>query len=113
MGMQNVEEHEKKMAHALMDAIKSIPNSTIYGSATAQRCALVSFNLKGVPAHQVALMADSLSKIAMRSGVFCAQPAMEALGAPKDGAVRASLYLYNTEEEVHVFAETMQKIAKL
>ncbi|MCX6771920.1 MAG: aminotransferase class V-fold PLP-dependent enzyme [Candidatus Micrarchaeota archaeon] len=113
VGMQNIEEHEKKMARALLEAINSIPNSTIYGSATAQRSALVSFNLKGVAPHQVALMADSLSKIALRSGVFCAQIGMGALGAPKEGAVRASLYLYNTEEEVRIFAEAMQKIAKL
>ena len=114
IGMQNIEEHEKRMARALMDAIKSIPSSEIYGNPDpSRRCALVSFNLKGVPAHQVALMADSLSKIAMRSGVFCAQPGMEALGAPKEGAVRASLYLYNTEEEVRIFAETMGKIAKI
>ena len=113
IGMQNIEEHEKKMARSLMDAITSVSGATIYGSSTAPRCALASFNLKGVSAHQVALMADSLSKIALRSGVFCAQPGMEALGAPKEGAARASLYLYNTEEEVRVFAETMQKIAKL
>jgi len=112
IGMQNIEEHEKRMVRALMDAIKPIPSSTIYGSPTAPRCALVSFNLKGVSAHQVALMADSLSKIAMRSGVFCAEPAANLLGFGK-GAARASLYLYNTEEEVRIFAETMGKIAKL
>ena len=112
IGMESIEEHEKKMARALMDAITSIPNSAIYGSKTAPRCALVSFSLKGVSAHQVALMADSLSKIALRSGVFCAEPGANALGFGK-GAARASLYLYNTEEEVRIFAETMGKIAKL
>ncbi len=114
IGMENIEEHEKKMARALIDAINSIPNSTIYGNPDpSKRCALVSFNLKGVAPHQVALMADSLAKIALRSGVFCAQPAMEALGTPKEGAVRASLYLYNTEKEVRIFTETMGKLAKL
>lgn len=113
VGMENIERHEHELAKKMLDAISAIPNSTIYGSKTAPRCALVSFNLKGVSAHQAALMADSLSKIALRSGVFCAQPGMEALGAPKEGAVRASLYLYNTEEEVRTFAETMGKIAKL
>ncbi len=111
-GMENIEKHEREMAGKLISAIQSIPNSTIYGSTSAPRCALVSFNLKGVPPHQAALMADSLSKIALRSGVFCAEPGANALGFGK-GAVRASLYLYNTEEEVRTFAETMQKIAKI
>jgi cysteine desulfurase/selenocysteine lyase len=114
IGMENVERHEHEMAKKLMDAISAIPGSMIYGSPDpSKRCALASFNLKGVAPHQVALMADSLSRIALRSGVFCAQPAMELLGAPKEGAVRASLYIYNTEEEVKIFAETMEKIAKI
>jgi hypothetical protein len=45
-------------------------------------------------------------------GVFCAQPAMELLGAP-NGAVRASLYLYNTTAEIQTFRDTLDKIAKL
>jgi len=114
VGMENIERHEHGMAGKLIEAIKSIPGSTIYGSPDpSRRSALVSFSLKGVQPHQVALMADSLSKIALRSGVFCAQVGMHALGAPKEGAVRASLYLYNTEEEVRTFAEAMQKIAKV
>lgn len=113
IGMGNIEEHEKKMAGRLMDAIRSIPGSTIYGSSdSSKRCALVSFNLSKAPHHQVALMADSLSKIALRSGTFCAQPAADSLGFEK-GAVRASLYLYNTEKEIETFQETLGKIAKL
>ena len=101
------------MAGKLMDAIRSVPGSAIYGSQKPEnRSSLVSFNLKGVQHHQVALMCDSLSLLALRSGVFCTQPAMEVLGAPQ-GAVRASLYIYNTEEEVRVFSDTLGKIAKL
>lgn len=113
IGMKSVEEHEKRMARKVMGAISSIPGAAIYGvQDPAKRCALASFNLKGVPNHQVALMCDSLSKIALRSGVFCAQPAMESLGAGQ-GAARASLYIYNTENEIAVFKETLDKIAKL
>lgn len=113
IGMGNVEEHERKLAGKLLDAIRSIPGSAIYGSQSAEgRSALVSFNLKGVSAHQVALMCDSLSKIALRSGVFCAQPAMGSLGCPQ-GAVRASLYVYNTDKEIEAFRKTLSEIAKL
>jgi len=113
IGMHNVEEHEKKLAGKLIETIKSIPGAAIYGSQSAQnRSALVSFNLKNVKHHQVALMCDSLSGIALRSGVFCAQPAMESMGAAQ-GAVRASLYVYNTEKEIETFRSTLQNIAKI
>ena len=56
-------------------------------------------------------MLDHLN-VAVRSGLFCAQPAMESIGA-KDGAVRASLYLYNTLAEIDAFEEKLGKIAKL
>jgi cysteine desulfurase/selenocysteine lyase len=113
LGMEQIEHHERALAGALVEAIQSVPGATIYGSPdAARRCALVTFNLRGIPAHQVALMCSSLSKIALRSGVFCAQPAMELLGAP-NGAVRASLYVYNTEAEIRTFRDALQKIAKL
>lgn len=113
IGMEQIEHYERELAGALVEAIQSVPGATIYGTTDpARRCALVTFNLEGVPAHQVALMCPSLSKIALRSGVFCAQPAMELLGAP-DGAVRASLYFYNTAAEIQTFRDTLLKIARL
>jgi len=112
IGMKNVEEHEKKLSAKLLSAI-SAAGGEIYGDSDPKnRCALASFNLKGVHHHQVALMCDSLSKIALRSGVFCAQPAAEKMGFGH-GAVRASLYVYNNEAEIGKFAETLSKIAKL
>ena len=113
VGMEQVERYERELAGQLIAAVQSIPGATIYGTCDpARRCALVTFNLRRVPAHQVALMSVPLSNIAMRSGVFCAQPAMELLGAPH-GAVRASLYLYNTTAEIQTFHDTLEKIARL
>ncbi|MCX8198035.1 MAG: cysteine desulfurase [Candidatus Micrarchaeota archaeon] len=113
IGMENVERHEQRLAERLLEAIASVPGSTLYGAKTHKgRCALASFNIKSIKPHQVALMCDSLSGIALRSGVFCAQPAMSLLGAPQ-GAVRASLYIYNTEEEIGIFGETLEKISKI
>jgi len=113
LGMEQIERHERELAGALVEAIQAVPGATLYGTPDpARRCAVVTFNLKGIPAHQVALMCHPLAKIALRSGVFCAQPAMELLGAP-EGAVRASLYFYNTTAEIQTFRDTLQKIARL
>jgi selenocysteine lyase/cysteine desulfurase len=50
--------------------------------------------------------------IAVRSGFFCAQPAMEAMGA-HDGAVRVSGYVYNTLDDVKMFGEALGKLRAL
>jgi cysteine desulfurase/selenocysteine lyase len=113
LGMKNVEAYEHKLAGKMHSALSAISNIQIYGSPynPQSHAALFSFNVKGAKPHEIALLLDR-SRIATRSGVFCAQPALEAMGQ-KDGAVRASLYLYNTEEEITIFAEKMGKIAKL
>ncbi|MBI5228457.1 aminotransferase class V-fold PLP-dependent enzyme [Candidatus Micrarchaeota archaeon] len=108
IGMAKIEEHEKRLT-ALM--LKELQNAgvQVYGDANRiNHGALFSFNFKKAKPHDVSLMLDQ-NNIAVRSGFFCAQPAMEAIGA-KDGAVRASAYIYNNEEEVRKFGQVLQKI---
>jgi cysteine desulfurase/selenocysteine lyase len=112
IGMQDVERHEKELAKEIITEIAGISKVQLLGpSDSSKRAAIATFNIQGMAAHQVAIMLDSLAGIAVRSGVFCAEPAMTWMGAPQ-GAVRASLYVYNTKEEISVFSETLSKIAK-
>jgi len=110
-GMGNVEAHEKTLGAALLEQLRAA-GAAVYGPQDmAAHSALCSFNLKGGKAHDVALMLDK-HNIAVRSGFFCAQPAMEALGA-RDGAVRASAYVYNTLDDVRKFGDALLKLGKL
>ena len=112
IGMRNVEEHEKKLAKKLFEALTQT-GVKVYGPADVKnRSALATFNAEKARPHEVAMMLDKIANVAVRSGVFCAEPAMAHLGAPQ-GAVRASLYLYNTEEEIDYFRESLEKIMKL
>lgn len=61
--------------------------------------------------HEVASLLDA-SGVLVRSGHHCAMPLhLELLGRP--GSVRASLYLYNTAEEVERFLEAVGEIVRL
>ena len=63
--------------------------------------------MDGVHPHDIAtLLSDE--KIAIRAGHHCAQPLGAYLGVP--ATARASLYFYNTEEEIDFF---LSKVAKL
>jgi cysteine desulfurase/selenocysteine lyase len=60
--------------------------------------------------HEVSLMLDNYN-IAIRSGMHCVHSWFNAqkLG----GSARASLYLYNTPEEVDFMLDKMKDIVKL
>jgi cysteine desulfurase/selenocysteine lyase len=49
--------------------------------------------------------------IAVRTGHHCAQPLMDFLGLP--GTVRASFAMYNTKEEVDIFADALTKVVSM
>jgi cysteine desulfurase/selenocysteine lyase len=107
-GMENVEQHERKMGQDMRTVLE---DAVVYGGSGENYAALCTFNLKGAKAHDVALMLDK-DGIATRSGFFCAQPAMEAMGAA-EGAVRASCYIYNDSEDLKKLSESLEKIKSL
>ena len=107
IGMENVHQHEKRLLYEMKKQFEDA-GVKVYGKAGDGYSALCSFNFGEAKPHDVALMLDK-ENIALRSGFFCAQPAMEVMGA-KQGAVRASCYIYNTIEEVKKFGEVLQKI---
>jgi len=112
IGMDKIKDHEAKLTERLLEGLLEIRRVEIYGSLNSkERIGLVSFNIKDLNPHDVALMLDEASNIMVRSGHLCCMPLMKYFGL-KEGAVRVSLYLYNTEEEVDTFLETVKEIAK-
>jgi cysteine desulfurase/selenocysteine lyase len=49
--------------------------------------------------------------IAVRTGHHCTQPLMKQFGLP--GTVRASMGMYNTEEEIEVLLRGLEKALKM
>ena len=77
----------------------------------ADRIGVVSFTVDELHPHEVAQQLDESAEILVRSGHHCCQPLMERLGLP-DGTVRASLGLYNTEEEVDMLVATLEELTR-
>lgn len=96
VGLDAVHAHEQTLLAYALNRLEEIPGMQTYGAAP-QRGGLVSFNLGDVHPHDVAQFADR-EGVAIRAGHHCAQPLMRRLGVMATG--RASLYLYNTEEDV-------------
>lgn len=113
IGIEKISKHESKLAEKLLNGLQGVKGAVIYGPKDMKdRSGVISFNLSGLLPHEVALMLDQASNIAVRSGHHCCIPLMKHLGLGQ-GSVRASLYLYNTESEVERLLATLEEIAKV
>nr|WP_289844578.1 SufS family cysteine desulfurase [Treponema pectinovorum] len=110
IGFEKIAEHDSKLACRLVEGLKKIPHVNIIGSQYgSKRCGIVTFTVEGVHPHDIAtLLSDE--NIAIRAGHHCAQPLGEYLGVPS--TARASLYFYNTEEEVDFFIQKVSMLRK-
>ena len=98
VGLQNIEEHEHKLAAYALNKMNEVEGMTIYGpNDPGERAGLVTFNIDDVHPHDVATVLDA-EGIAVRAGHHCAQPLMKWLNV--SATARASFYLYNTEEDI-------------
>ncbi len=104
VGMDNIVAHEEKLARYALEQLKEIEDITIYGPE--ERAALVTFNLGDVHAHDVSTVLDT-EGIAIRAGHHCAQVLMKELDVVS--TARASMYLYNTEEDIDRLVEGLRK----
>ncbi|MBU1197057.1 cysteine desulfurase [Candidatus Micrarchaeota archaeon] len=112
IGYSVIQSHDQKLIAAMLRVFQESPHVTLFGSNQAEEKAgaIFPFSVKNVPHHQAAVMLDQLG-FACRSGHHCAIPLTKKLGVP--GTVRASLHVYNTEEQVTRFGEALKTLAAL
>lgn len=104
IGLDNIANHEHKLAQYALQRLSEIEGLTIYGPQ--ERAGLVTFNIEDVHPHDVATVLDA-EGIAVRAGHHCAQPLMKWLNV--SATARASFYFYNTEDEIDKLALAIQK----
>jgi len=115
IGIDEIHEHEITLTRRLLRGLEGIEGLEVYGpgaDSPAERGGVVSFGIEGLLPHEIALMLDQASNICIRSGHHCCIPLMRHLGL-KHGTARASLYLYNTDEEIEKFLGNLEQIARM
>ena len=110
IGMDKIHAYEEELTAYLFDKLRGIPDIKIYGpqptSKGKGRAALASFTVPGLDSSDVSTMLDQ-EGVAIRSGHHCTQPLHRILGVA--GTARASLYFYNTREEIDVFIKAIKE----
>ncbi|WP_292373860.1 cysteine desulfurase [Methanosarcina sp. UBA411] len=104
-----IEAHELKLSREAAKRLSELEHVEVYGPE--DRAGIVPFNVKGLHAHDVALILDQTRKICVRSGHHCAIPTIRFLNV--DSTVRASFALYNTEEEVDILVNAVAGLKAL
>ncbi|NJK50245.1 SufS family cysteine desulfurase [Candidatus Gracilibacteria bacterium] len=110
IGLDNIHTYEEELTAYLFEKLESIPNLRIYGPKPTKdgkgRAALASFNVEGIHASDLSTLLDR-EGIAIRSGHHCTQPLHRLFDA--SGSARASLYFYNTCEEIDTFVKALKE----
>ena len=107
IGLENIESYTKELTKYLYDELSKISNIKIYGTnEISDRVSLVSFNLEGVHPHDLTSFLDEKG-ICIRAGHQCTQLLLGKLGTYS--VARASLYFYNTKEEIDFFIQVLKE----
>ena len=104
IGMDKIHAYEEQLTAYLWEKLTAIPNLRIYGPKASKngqgRTALAAFNVKNIHSNDLATLLD-YEGVAIRSGHHCTQPLHRYLNI--SGSARASLYFYNTFEDIDAF----------
>ena len=103
--LEEIHAYEKELRAYFLEKMQKLDNIEIYNPDNVY--GPIDFNAKGVFAQDAAGYLASRN-IAVRSGNHCAKLLHDIIGT--DSTVRASLYFYNTKEEVDRFVEAAKDI---
>jgi cysteine desulfurase / selenocysteine lyase len=110
IGMDKIHAYEEELTAHLFRRLAEIPELKIYGpqpkSDGSGRAALASFTAGDVHPHDLSTILDQ-NGVAIRAGHHCTQPLHRILKA--QSTARASLYFYNTREEIDVFIASLKE----
>ena len=107
VGMEAVNAHARQLGGYAVNVLSDMPGVTVHGpDADGDRGGVVSFTVEDLHPHDVGTVLDG-EGIAIRAGHHCAQPLMRKLGV--HATARASVYLYNTTDEIDCLVESVVK----
>lgn len=111
VGMDNIEKHETRLNTALKAGLQEMGIEIVGVKDPNLTGGVTSFLVKGLKYHDVAIIMSDNYNIMLRSGQHCVHSWFNQNNI--EGSVRASLYIYNTMEEVESFLGAVKEISKL
>lgn len=109
LGSDVIIQQENLLRDYAMQRLSELNSLRIFGTCK-DKGAIVSFEMKGAHAHDVATVIDRQG-VAVRAGTHCAQPLLAHYGVTS--TCRASFAFYNTKDEIDKLVSALQSAEKL
>ncbi len=109
VGRPAIHAHEAALTAYAHERLGRLNSLRVFGTAPGKG-AILSFNVAGAHAHDVATVIDR-SGVAVRAGTHCTMPLLQRFGVTS--TCRASFAMYNTFEDVDRLAEALAKAESL
>ncbi|MHB1159665.1 MAG: cysteine desulfurase [Chloroflexota bacterium] len=111
LGMENVRQHEIELTTYALEKLGEVKDLMLFDPRDPQiRGGVISFNFFDIHPHDVGTILDQ-EGVAIRAGHHCCQPLMKWLDV--SATARASFYIYNTESEVDVLVNALNKAKEI
>ena len=108
LSLDAIHAHESALVAECRGALSAIPGVTLYGPEDS--AGIVSFNVDGVHAHDVATILDDAG-VAVRAGHHCAQPLMAVLGV--DATARASFAGHSDSSDIEALVGGLHQVKRI
>lgn len=101
----DLRDHERRLTEHAHQVLAEIDGIRLLGPSPEHKGGVVGFTVDRVHPHDLAQLVDRAG-VAVRAGHHCAMPLHNRLGLA--ASARASVYLYNTTEEIDRLAEAVE-----
>ena len=109
IGLDRIAHYEHELTRYLYECLADVPKLKLYGPKPeadgSGRAAIATFTVDNLHAQDISTFLDQAG-IAIRSGHHCTQPLHRLLNI--DSTARASLYFYNTYDEIDSFVAALK-----
>jgi len=111
--LKGMHSHLRRLTLRIMEGLAGLSHGIkILGpDAGKERLPLVSFSVEGLHPHDICQVMNDRHGVALRGGFHCAQPLHDLLKI--DGSTRASLAMYNNDNDVDAFLNGMEDCLKI
>jgi cysteine desulfurase/selenocysteine lyase len=114
VGLEAIAAHERALTNHAIEVLteRHGDDISIFGppAEDPNRGGVISIGYRGIHPHDLAQVLDA-EGVCVRAGHHCAKPLMRRLGV--SATARASLYLYNDEDDVTALSEALAKAGEL